>query len=309
MSHFQFYIKATITLMMLSFGLTACNLPGPVTQPTGEPPLETRGSTPADGTTVLTATAEPTSTALPEAARVNGFVITQPEYEAELKQFQASVGRELTPEDRTRVLNSLVDEALLAAAAFENDFKLETDQLDQRFQLLAEQAGGETAVSEWMQANGHTRQSFEAALRRAAAAAWMRDQIIAEVPRSAEQVHARQILLYTAAEAQDVYGQLQAGNDFGNLALKYDPITRGDLGWFPRGFLTDPKLDEVAFNLQPEAFGEVVQTQAGFHILQVLERETERPLSPEALLQAQIRAVQNWLLEQRSSAQIENLQP
>jgi peptidyl-prolyl cis-trans isomerase C len=129
------------------------------------------------------------------------------------------------------------------------------------------------------------------------------------VPRTAEQVHARQILLYNPAQANEVLGLLKAGNDFGNLAVEYDPVTRGDLGWFPRGYLLDPKLEEVAFGLEPGAFSEIVETVAGYHILQVLEREAQRPLSPEAWLAQQTQAVQSFLDEQRDQGEIQILLP
>ncbi len=44
--------------------------------------------------------------------------------------------------------------------------------------------------------------------------------------------------------------QLQAGADFATLAYRYDPLTGGDLGWFPRGVLTQPAVEEAAFSLQ-----------------------------------------------------------
>ena len=46
----------------------------------------------------------------------------------------------------------------------------------------------------------------------------MRDQIIAGVPETADQVHVRQILLPTAGEADEVYASLQSGTDFIELA-------------------------------------------------------------------------------------------
>lgn len=309
MSRLQLYIKAPLLIALLAAALSGCRAPGPTPAPGGSPPAQTQTSTPPEGAAAPTDTPIPTATAIPIAARANGFEITQAEFEAELKQLQAAAGRDASVEDRTRVMNALVDEALLAAAAIENGFAFGPAELDQRLQALADQAGGETALAEWIQTNGHTPESFAAALRRAAAAAWMRDQITAAVPQTAEQVHARQILLYTAEEAANVYAQLRAGNDFGNLAVKYDPATRGDLGWFPHGFLTDPKLDEAVFGLQPEAYSEIIQTPAGYHILQLLEREAERPLSPEALLQAQVQAVHNWLSEHRGSGTIEILLP
>ncbi len=44
-----------------------------------------------------------------------------------------------------------------------------------------------------MQNNQHTPESLRQSLRLAAEAAWQRDQIIAQVPDTAEQVRARQI--------------------------------------------------------------------------------------------------------------------
>ena len=93
------------------------------------------------------------------------------------------------------------------------------------------------------------------------------------------------------------------------VAVQYDPVTHGDLGWFPRGYLLDKKLEEIAFSLQPEAYSEVIETLAGYHILQVLEREAQRPLTPEALLAQQVQAVQDWLNERRSQTEIQILLP
>lgn len=252
----------------------------------------------------------PTATTPPPAVRVNGFGVTLGEYQAELAQFQAAAGvAELTPEQKDTVLNDLIDQALLAQAAQEAGFAFDEAAAQQRAAELAGQVGGEAALQSWMQANGFDAESFRRALQRQQAAAWMRDQIIAGTPAVAEQVHARQILLYDADEAAEVLALLKGGNDFGNLAVKYDPVTRGDLGWFPRGYLTDPKLDEIVFALAVDQFSEVVQTAAGYHILQVVERADGRALSPEARLLVQARAVQDWLEARRSQAQIENLLP
>ena len=145
---------------------------------------------------------------------------------------------------------------------------------------------------------------FQVRLRREMAAAWMRDQLATSVPTTAEQVHVKQILLYNADAAQQALGYLKAGWNFDDLAARYDPVTKGELGWFPRGYLPEPTIEEAAFALQPGQFSDILQTQAGYHILFVTERDPARPLSPDALLTLQEHAIQDWLTQQRNESTI-----
>jgi peptidyl-prolyl cis-trans isomerase C len=313
-NRYQFYITGLLFLGLMIFGAGGCNRGGPAPAPEANA-APSQPASPSGEPPAAPAAATPTNTPLPLALRVNGFAVTLAEYQAELAQYKAALdaassAAELSPEQEQIVLNDLIDQALLAQAAQAAGFvTFDESQAQQRSDELAAKLGGEAALQTWMQANGFDAQSFRHALQRQQAAAWMRDRILAEVPTTAEQVHARQILLYTADEAAEVLSQLKAGNDFGNLAVTYDPVTRGDLGWFPRGYLTDPKLDEIVFSLQVEQFSDVVETAAGFHILQMLERADQRPLSPEALLLVRANAIQHWLATQRGQAQIENLLP
>ncbi len=210
----------------------------------------------------------------------------------------------MLPDDPQRALDNLIDQTLLAQGAAEQGFRPTAAEIQERLNRLRAQAGGEASFSAWMQANGYDESLLTLALGRASAAAWMRDYLAGQVPTQTEQVHARQILLYTAVEAEQVLAQLKAGNDFGNLAARYDPLTRGDLGWFPRGYLLDPRLEETVFALQVGEFSGIVETLAGYHIVQLLERQADRPLSPEALLVLQARAIQDWLRERRQRSQI-----
>jgi len=311
----QLYIKPALALVLFALLLAACNLPDQSTvAPAGLPASEAPsapGETPAAATLAgATPTpAEPTATSVPLAARVNGTGISLAEYQAGLAQYQAAKAAEPTPADRQRVLDELIDQALLAQGAAEQGFRVDEALLQERLQRLGDQLGGQAALDAWIGAHGYDSQGFRSALERSIAAAWMRDQIAAGLPATAEQVHVRQVLLYNSTTADDVLAQLKAGNDFGNLAVKYDPISRGDLGWFPRGYLLDQKLEEVAFNLQPQAYSDVIQTPAGYHILQLLERDAQRPLTPEARLALQTQAVQNWLQDRRSRAEIQHLLP
>jgi peptidyl-prolyl cis-trans isomerase C len=132
----------------------------------------------------------------------------------------------------------------------------------------------------------------------------MRDKILAEVPSTAEQVHVKQILLYNQDTAQSFLIQLNGGADFDELASRANPLTRGDLGWVPRGYLLEPKIEEAAFSLTVGAYSEVIATDVGFHIVKVLERDPQRPLSPDAYLSLQELALKTWVDTQRQQAEI-----
>jgi peptidyl-prolyl cis-trans isomerase C len=252
---------------------------------------------------------QPSPTPQPLAAQVNGTGIPLQDYQAELARYQASTGTQLATEDKQRVLNDLIDQTLLAQGAAEKGFTVETSLLDQRIADLTQRLGGKEALSTWMAGNGYLTDTFRADLARSIAAAWMRDQISASVPQAAEQVHARQILVFDPDQAQKVVDQLNGGANFDQLAAQYDPVKEGDLGWFPRGYLPDAGLDQAVFSLQPNQHSQVIQTPAGYCILEVIERQSNRPLDPDARLALQSQAVQKWLQDRRAKSQIQVLLP
>jgi peptidyl-prolyl cis-trans isomerase C len=168
---------------------------------------------------------------------------------------------------------------------------------------LAAQIGGAEALTAWESAHGYDDASFRIALKRSVEAAWMRDKIIADVSSVVEQIHVRQILTYNEEDARAALEQLNGGADFNELAALYDPITLGELGWLPRGYLLDPKADEAVFALQAGTYSDVVATDAGYHIFKALERG-DHPLTPDALLTVQELTIKNWLDEQRTQSKI-----
>jgi peptidyl-prolyl cis-trans isomerase C len=249
----------------------------------------------------------PTATPPPLAATVNGEYISLAEYEAELARYKAAqtaLGKTVSEEQASKnVLDDLIAQVLLAQAAREANFKITESSLDAREQVLSTQMGGVDALSTWKLDRGYTDASFRLALKRAVEAAWMRDKIVADVPDTAEQVHVRQILTYNEADARATLDRLNSGADFDELAAAYDPISRGELGWVPRGYLLDPKADEAVFALQPGEHSDVIATEAGYHIFNVIER-ANHPLSPDALLTLQEQALQKWLVERRAQSEV-----
>ena len=249
----------------------------------------------------------PTATPPPSVAVINGEYLTTAEFQVELdgyKAAQTAQGLSFTDEDANKaVLEDLIAQFLLAQAAREENFNLTEADLQLRVDALISQLGSADALSQWQSAHGYDDTSFRIALKRSAEAAWMRDKIIADVPTSVEQIHLRQILTYNQGDAQAALDQLNAGADFDELAALYDPITLGELGWVPQGYLLDANVDVAVFALQVGQRSEIIATDAGFHIFKVLER-ADHPLSPDALLTVQENALQTWIAEKRASSDI-----
>ena len=250
----------------------------------------------------------PTATPEPMALTVNGEGITVLEFDAEVQRYitaQTALGNQVTQADSANVVaQDFVAQLLLAQAARSNGFALDDPGLQARMDALAAQIGGAEALSAWQQSHGYEEQTFRSALRRAAESAWMRDRIIASVPGTAEQVHVQQILLYNQDTAQNFLLKLNGGADFDELASQADPLTRGDLGWVPRGYLLNAQIEDVVFRLEVGQHSDVIATDVGFHILRILARDPARPLSPDAYLTLQELALKNWVEGQKQSADV-----
>jgi len=284
-----------LSILISTIGLTACaSIAGTAATATSTLP----SATPLP----------PTPTPPPLAATVNGEWLTEEEFLAEVERYrtdQRSLGNEVTVDDATKtVLDDMIAQIILAQAARTEGFELSEEDLDVRIEALASSIGGTDALVAWQSEHGYTDETFRVALKRAAEAAWMRDKIITAVPGTAEQVHAQQILLYNEVDARKVADQLNAGADFADLAVLYDPHAGGELGWFPRGYLLEPELEEIAFSLQAGQVSDVIETEVGFHILLVLEHDLHHQLSPEAYLVMQENALRDWVAQKRAEVDI-----
>lgn len=128
-----------------------------------------------------------------------------------------------------------------------------------------------------------------------------------------EEVHARHILVPSEDEAKAVIEQLQGGADFAAVAQEHSvgpsAPAGGDLGFISRDQVV-PEFAEAAFAL---AAGETstapVQTQFGWHVIDVLERRNVEPSYDETapqLRQELAREIVTALVEDlRSAAAIE----
>ncbi|HEV2107182.1 MAG TPA: peptidylprolyl isomerase [Thermomicrobiales bacterium] len=138
----------------------------------------------------------------------------------------------------------------------------------------------------------------------------VRDAVAAQVGQTSEQVLASHILVETEDLARQIRAALdQPGADFAAIAAEQSTDTGsgangGDLGWFTRGEMVEP-FEEVAFSLPPGEISQPVQTEFGWHIIYVRDRDPDRPMTDEQIQQQVERAVNEWLEAQRAEAEID----
>ncbi len=293
--------RALVALCIGLLGVTGC---GRISLPTLNPSPSPPTATPLP----------PTTTPEPLAASVNGEGVLLELFELEVIRFEYSKtdsGIDLATLDAYRIdlLESMIDLMLLAQGARANGFMIEQTEIDDRLNLMVESAGDWGKFELWMELNGYTQETLRTALVKEIEAAWMVAYIADQVPNSADQVHARHILVASEAEADGLRAQLQDGVDFITLARQYsiDASTRpagGDLGWFPKGFLLWPEVETASFDLQPGEISSVIKSEIGYHILEIIEREDH--LLAYSVRQALCeRAIESWLSTERVSADIQ----
>ena len=303
-------LKALIIIVGVALIATGCGSSGSGTAtPHDLPTAEvnpTESPTPSASTT-------PTPIPIPAAAIVNGEVIPLSYFEHEVQRYKASFSEgETLPSDAEiseHVLNTLIEQQLLSQVARASGYTFTDQMLEEKIANLLAELGSGSALTSWMQANFYDDAEFRMALRLGSEAAWQRDQIAASVPDAVEQVRARQIFSRTAEEAQYALASLNSGVSFDELAWRYSPETGGELGWFPRGYLLFPAIEEAAFSLPVGVHSEIIQTDIGYHIIEVMEHVDSYPLTTDAKLSLQAKALADWLQAERAKAQIEITMP
>ena len=126
-----------------------------------------------------------------------------------------------------------------------------------------------------------------------------------------ESVHVRHILVAKAAadddkikaekkaKAEDLRKQLLTGADFAELAKKNSDCpsrqSGGDLGVFTRGDMVKP-FEDAAFTQEVNSIGPVVETDFGYHIIQVLERNAPKTLALDEKMKGNI---STFLIQQK----------
>jgi peptidyl-prolyl cis-trans isomerase C len=244
----ELWIMFGTTLVALSLGLVALSLP-----------VHAQQAAPAED---------------PVVAIVDGAEVRRSEVEAVARSLPEQYRQVPLPQIYGMLLDRTIDFRLLAQAAEQTD--------------LAQDPGVQTELEQaraGVLRDAFVRQKIEEGTTADKLRARY-DELKDDDGFTQEEVHARHILVASEDEAKKVIAELAGGADFAALAGQHsvDPSARsngGDLGFFRRDQMV-PEFAEAAFALGPgQRTQEPVQTQFGWHVIEVVERRMGTPTFEE----------------------------
>jgi peptidyl-prolyl cis-trans isomerase C len=264
--------------------------------------------------------AKPVPAQLPEVvARVNGESVTKVEFERAIAAIEARAGGPVPPEQRDQIFRGILDQVvsykLLVQESHSRKVEASDAEIDERVQQIQGQFPNEAAFKQMLTTRQTTLEQLRTDARQDIAVQKMIDAEVS--PKAAvkpeqladfyaknpdqfkqpERVHASHILIgvprgadaatkaQAKAKAEQVLKDVKAGKDFATLAKEnsQDPGSApngGDLGFFQQGQMVGP-FNDAAFSLAPGTVSDLVETEFGFHIIKVAEKQPPRTVALE----------------------------
>jgi peptidyl-prolyl cis-trans isomerase C len=211
-----------------------------------------------------------TATTEKPVATVDGAPISKDMFEFYAKATTNKATADLTPEQRTQLLDNLVRGEVVASQAVKDGVDKSNQTSAQlalaRLQIL-EQADIENYLKDKKPTDADLKVEYDAQ--------------VAAMPKT--EYHARHILVKDEDTAQKIIDQLKKGAKFEDLASKESldssKTQGGDLGWFSPSNMVKPFADAVVALKKGETTQKPVQSQFGWHVIK-LEDTRDTPVPP-----------------------------
>jgi peptidyl-prolyl cis-trans isomerase C len=272
----------------------------------------------AGAQTPAAAAPKPVPAQLPDVlARVNGESVTKADFDRAIAAIEGRAGGPVPTEQRDQIFRSVLDQIVSYKLLVQETQARKVDPSDEevtaRVQQIQGQFPSEDAFKQMLTARHTTLEQLRSDAKQDLAVQKMIDAEIApkiqvkpeqladfyaknpDQFKQPERVHASHILIGVprgadaAAKAQahtkaeQVLQDVKAGKDFAALAKEHsqDPGSApngGDLGFFQQGQMVGP-FNDAAFGLAPGTVSDIVETEFGFHIIKVTEKQAERTIA------------------------------
>lgn len=246
--------------------------------------------------------------------KVNNQIVLRSDLETAIIQEEAqNQGKKLTEKERCEVLRALMQQKLLVARAEIDSVLVESEvvegTLDQRMAYFVSQIGSEQRLEEYYNKSiKQIKDDLRKPIREQLIAEKMQGQITQKLsvtpndvkrffnkipqdslPYFSTEVEIGQIVkLAGVSKAQkdevrarlnEMKKRIQGGEDFATLAGQYseDPGSKekgGELGFFKKRELV-PEYEAAALKLEPGQMSDIIESQFGFHLIQLIERRGE----------------------------------
>lgn len=268
---------------------------------------------------------KPVPATLPDpVAIVNGDAIPKDEFEDAVRAVEQRAGGPVPPEQRDSVLRGVLDDLvayrLLKQEAAQRKVVVADREVDERVKALRQQFSSEAAFRKALQSQETTLERLREDARSDLAVAKLLDQEVtrhvAVAPseisafyegnpdrfQQPEMVRASHVLIVIPpgtdeagkaalrARAEAALKAARSGKEFAAVAKQYSQDASaqrgGDLGFFPKDQMV-PEFAAAAFALQPGQVSDIVETQFGYHVIKVTERQPARTV-PFAEVTSQI---------------------
>jgi peptidyl-prolyl cis-trans isomerase SurA len=243
--------------------------------------------------------------------KVDNHVVLKSEMEVMYLQYMANNQFKFSNENiRCSVLESLlINKLLLAKADIDSvtvDDKMVDDQLERRMAYFVQQIGSEEKLEEYYNKSiAELKKDLRRQVKEQMVGQKMQDKIsgnikltpgevkkfYAQIPNDSlpyfsKEAEVGEIVIEASIgkeqkkEAQETLQKLKArivaGESFADLAKLYsqDPgsgANGGELGFFKKGELV-PEYEAASLKLKPGELSEIVESQFGFHLIQMIER-------------------------------------
>ena len=230
--------------------------------------------------------AEPPRNPTDVVARIGDRTITEADLTLARQEFGSELGQIPAEQQRSALIDALVNIELLALAA--QDAKLDQGpDFERRVEFLRKQALRNAYVETQIVSTVSPEELQKGY-----------ETLVLAQHKPEEQLRARHILVETKEEAQKIIEDLKAGVAFEELAKQSkDPSGEngGDLGFFGRGQMVPP-FEQAAFALEPGSYTqEPVQSEFGWHVIRVEEKRMSQPPTLEEVTDE----LRNFLIRQK----------